>query len=117
MLDDPKVKLRELAETTKMYGSVFNIIHDILGMKKLCGRWVPHLLTVDQKRIRVTNSQQNLAMFTRNSKEFLRRFITMDETWIHFYTPESKQWVSSGESAPKRPKTQQWTGKVMASVF
>lgn len=122
MLNDPKVKLRELAETTKMsYGSVFNIIHDILGMKKLCARWVPRLLTVDQKRIRVTTSQQNLAMFTRNPTEFLRRFITMDETWIHFYTPESmqqsKQWVSPGESAPKRPKTQQWTGKVMASVF
>ena len=30
-------------------------------------------------------------------KEFLRRFVTMDETWIHHYTPESeersKQWV------------------------
>ena len=97
MLNDPKVKLTELAETTKMsYGSVFNIIYDILGMKKLCARWVPRLLTVDQKRIRATTSQQNLAMFTQNSKEFLRRFITMDETWIHFNTPESKQWISSG---------------------
>ena len=30
---------------------------------------------------------------------------------------QSKQWVSPGESALKRPKMQQWTGKVMASVF
>ena len=39
---------------------------------------------------------------------FLRRFVTMDETWIHHYTSESreglKQWVKPGESAPKRPK-------------
>lgn len=45
----------------------------------------------------------------------------MDETWIHHYTPESKrqssEWRTAGESRPKRPKTQQSAGKVMASVF
>ena len=37
------------------------------------------------------------------------------------YTPKSRegsnQWVKPDESAPKRPKTQQSAGKVMASVF
>ena len=36
-------------------------------------------------------------------------------------TPESKissaEWTAAGESRTKRPRTQQWTGKVMASVF
>ena len=32
-------------------------------MRKLCARWVPRLFTIDQKRIRVTNSEQNLAYF------------------------------------------------------
>ena len=45
----------------------------------------------------------------------------MDETWIHHYTPESregsKQRDQSRESAPKFPKTQQSPEKVMASVF
>ena len=45
----------------------------------------------------------------------------MDETWIHHYTPETKKsssdWTAAGENCPKRPKTQQWAGKVMASVF
>ena len=45
----------------------------------------------------------------------------MNETWIHHYTPETKkssdEWTAAGESRPKRPKTQQWDGKVMASVF
>ena len=45
----------------------------------------------------------------------------MDETWIHHYTPESKrssaEWTAIGEKHPKRPKTQIWAGKVMASVF
>ena len=27
------------------------------------------------------------------------------------------EWTTAGESRPKGPKTQQWAGKVMASVF
>ena len=90
-------------------------------MRKLCARWVPRLLTIDKNRIRVTTSKQNLAYFNRNPKEFLRRFVTIDGTWIHHYILEwheaSKQWVKPGDGAPKRPKTQQSAGKVMAGVF
>ena len=81
---------------------------------------MPRLFAINQKRIRATTSEQNLAYFNRDPKDFPRQFVTMDETWIHHYTPKSregsKQWVKPGESAPKRPKTQQSTGKVMASV-
>ena len=45
----------------------------------------------------------------------------MDETWIHHCTPETKrspaEWTAADESHPKRPKTRQWAGKVMAPVF
>lgn len=45
----------------------------------------------------------------------------MDETWIQHYTPESaqqaKQWRKTGESPPKRPKSEKSAGKVLASVF
>ena len=54
-------------------------------------------------------------MFQRNPDEFLRRFITVDETWIHYFTPEtkeqSKQWISSDESAPKKAKIVKSAGK------
>ena len=90
-------------------------------MRKLCARWVPRLLTIDQKHIRVTNLEQNLAYFNRNLKEFLYRFVPMDETWILQYTLESregsKQLVKPGKSAPKRPKTQQPAGEIMANIF
>ena len=59
-------------------------------MRKLRARWVPQLFTIDQKRIRVTTSEQNLAYFNRNPKEFLLQFITTDETWIHHHIPESR---------------------------
>ena len=97
------MKVREIAEIVGISDErVRNILHEHLNKKKLSARWVPRLLTIDQKRTRVTTSEAGLAMFKLNKKEFLRRFITVDETWIHHYTPEtkeqSKQWISTGET-------------------
>jgi len=84
VIDDPKIKLREIVEMTNIsYERVQNILHQHLGMKKLTARWVPRVLTVDQKRFRVRDSQYCLDMFTRNPKDFMHRLITTDETWIH----------------------------------
>src|ERR1700755_1274779 len=90
-------------------------------MRKLSARWLPRLLTPDNKRNRETTSEQCLTLFKRNPKEFLRRFVTVDETWIHWYTPEtkeqSKQWTSRGERAPKKAKTVVSAGKGMSTAF
>ena len=59
-------------------------------MRKLSAKWVSRLLTIDHKRARVVASEQCLGMFQRNSKGFLRRYVTVDETWIHYHTPETK---------------------------
>ena len=66
-----KLKLREIAETIKLSeGSVFTIMHEHLTMRKLFSKWVPYLLTVDQKQQRVDDSEQGLAMFIRNKSTF-----------------------------------------------
>ena len=122
VLNESKVKVRKIAEVVSIStGRVVNILHTYLCLRKLCARWIPRLLTIDQKRIRATTSEQNLAYFNRNPKEFMRLFVSMDETWIHHYTQESregsKQWVKPRESAPKRPKTQQSSGKLCQVFF
>jgi hypothetical protein len=75
-------------------------LHEELDMKKLCTRWVSSLLTADQKRTRMKISEQCLERFNKNKTDFVHRFISMDETWIHHYTPESKQqskqWTEAG---------------------
>lgn len=54
-------------------------------------------------------------------EETAGRFVTVDVTWIHHYTPvtkeQSKQWVTKGESAPKEVKTGPSAEKIMATVF
>ena len=77
--NDPKVKVHEIAEILSISTErVVNILHTHLCRRKLCARWVPRLIKIDQKNIRVTTSKQNLAYFNRNPKEFLHRFVTMD---------------------------------------
>ena len=100
VLADRRLKVREIAETVGISKDrVGHILPEILGMRKLSARWVPRLLTPDNKRNRETTSQQCLTLFKRNPKEFLRRYVTVDETWIHWYTPEtkeqSKQWTEA----------------------
>ena len=116
------MKLSEIADIVDISTErIQNILHEKLGMKKLSARWVPRLLTVQQKRNRMTTSEHCLDMFKRNPKEFLRRFVTVDETWMHHYTPERKeqsiQWTSPGKHAPKKAITVSSAGKVMATVF
>jgi len=107
LLDDRRIKLPKIAETIGISKeSVRYILHEELDMKKLCAWWVPRLLTADQKRTRMKISEQCLERFNKTKTDLVRRFNTMDETWIHLYTAESKQqskqWTEAGCLAPKR---------------
>ncbi|XP_040582174.1 uncharacterized protein [Lepeophtheirus salmonis] len=76
IIDNRKVKLQEIGDTLKLLkGGVYTIIHEHLDMKKLFSKYgsLNHLLLV---------AFAFAEMFTRNKKEFWRRYITMDETWI-----------------------------------
>ena len=89
VFENHKLKLRDIADTLKMsYGSVYAILHVHLSMRKLLSKWVPRLFTVDQKQQRVVDSERCFELFRRNKPNFLRRYVTMDETWIHHYTLE-----------------------------
>ena len=122
VLKDRRLKVSEIANIVNISKErVYNILTQELHMKKLSARWVPRLLTLDQKGVRMQLSQECLSRFKKNTADFVRRFVTTDETWVHYYTPEtklqSKQWTESGSSAPKKAMVVKSAGKVMASVF
>jgi histone-lysine N-methyltransferase SETMAR len=106
---------RHFKRTCRIY------LHEELDMKKLCARWVLRLLTADQKPTCEKISEWCLECFNNNKTDFVHWFITMDETWIRHYTPESeqqwKQWTEAGCSAPKKTRWVLSAGKVMASVL
>ena len=122
ILNDRRLKVSEVANAIGISDErAFHIITEELGMKKLSARWVPRLLTNDQKQFRTQISRECLARFQENTTDFVRRFITTDETWVHHYTPEtkeqSKQWKHRGSPPPKKALSVKSAGKVMASIF
>lgn len=52
---------------------VGHIIYEYLGMRKLCAKWIPRLLTIDQKQQLVDDSEQCLKLLNRNKIDFLHR--------------------------------------------
>jgi hypothetical protein len=66
-------------------------------------------------------SEQCLEHFNKNKTDFVHQFIMMDETWIHHYTPQSKQQsnqcTEAGCSAPQKTRLVPSAEKAMASVF
>lgn len=119
--EDRRITVRDIAECMDMSTStVHKILVEELQLSKLCARWVPRMLTVAQMEVRVSISKANLSLADRDP-EFYDRLLTVDETWIHFYDPESReqsrQWLPRGSAPPLKAKVQPSLGKVMATVF
>jgi len=73
VLDDRQMKVPEIAETIGISKErVGYILHEDLDTKKLCARWVPRLLTENQKRIRMKISEQCLEHFNRNKTDLMQ---------------------------------------------
>ncbi|GFS07493.1 transposase [Elysia marginata] len=121
IMQDRRITVKQLAFETKIsIGSVETILHDHLNLNKVSARWVPRLLTTDQKQERV-NCCKHLLRQEANDAFFFRRIVTMDETWIYQLDPELKsasmQWRRPSSSPPKKAKVTQSSGKVMLSCF
>jgi transposase len=73
VLDDKRMKVCEIAETISISEEhIGYILHEELDMKKLCARWVPCLLTADQKHTCMKISEQCLEHFNKNKTGFVR---------------------------------------------
>lgn len=90
-------------------------------MKKVSARWVPRMLTAEQKKCGSDTCEDLLGRLQAEPKTFLNRIVTQDETWVHHFDPESKcqsmVWKHVGSPPPKKFKVTMSAGKVMATVF
>ena len=71
VLDNRQIKVPELADIVGISKSaVHRILTKNLDMRKLYARWVPRLLTIEQKQLRKAVSIVCLAMFHSNKAYF-----------------------------------------------
>ncbi|GBP07735.1 Histone-lysine N-methyltransferase SETMAR [Eumeta japonica] len=121
--DDPRpgrpVTIAEELQISKE--RVGEIIHEHMNMRKICARWVPKMLTPFDKQRRLQTSKDFLELVGDNIDEICDRIVTVDETWVRQYDPESKQesmqWTKKGERPPKKFKVQKSASKLMATIF
>ena len=122
ILEDCRISAKSIAEQMGISRErVGSNIHEDLDMRKLAAKWVPKCLNANQKRQRCQSSEQLFEFFRHDPNDFLSRLVTMDETWLYHYNPETKrqsmEWLHSGSLRPKKFQVQKSAGKVLASIF
>lgn len=103
-----KIVQEERRITTKLLSTRLNVsvgtIHSKLktmGIRKLCSRFVPRLLTGEMMERRLVSCQNNLKIWEQHGDKLLSNLITEDETPLNMYLPETKresvEWKLPGE--------------------
>ncbi|GBP09864.1 Histone-lysine N-methyltransferase SETMAR [Eumeta japonica] len=122
VLADRRIKLWQIAEELQISKErVGEIIHEHMNMRKISAHWVPKMLTPFDKQRRLQTSKDFLELAGDNIDEICDRIVTVDETWVRQYDPESKQesmqWTKKGERPPKKFKVQKSASKLMVTIF
>jgi len=100
---DHRYTIDELSEVTGVsWSSVQRILTQDLGMRRVAAKFVPRLITEDQRKSRLAVCQ-DLKRELENDPNFLSRVITGDKSWCYGYDPESKQ-ASSQWKTPRSPR-------------
>ena len=96
------------------------IITEKLGIRKICAKKVPRLLTNEQKERHVEVYQDILTPLETNPN-LLGRTITSDKSWIFKYDPfterQSLEWKSPMSPRPKKARMSKSKVKVMLIIF
>ncbi|CAH1987661.1 unnamed protein product [Acanthoscelides obtectus] len=101
------VTYREIEASLKISKTAIQkILHEELGVRKLVSRWIPHLLTEEQKAARVNWCQKTLDRLNSGNSKNVYSIVSGDESSIYCYEPENKRqsavWVFQGEENPTK---------------
>ncbi len=107
------------AEVNLSRGSVHTILRQDLQMKKKVPKFIPRVLTQEQKDCRVAVCRENLK--SCEDPLFLWSVVMGDESWFNVLEPEHKQqscqWMEPNEKHPKKALCSQQARKTMMEVF
>jgi len=74
-------------------GSCDAMLTGDLHIKRVCAKFVPHLLTDDQREQR-QKIARDLFELSVEDVQFLKNTVSGDESWVYGYDPETKQHSS-----------------------
>ena len=101
-------------------GTVDTIIREELKMRKIYAKFVPRVLSEDQKERRCHYSREMVEL-VNSDPAVLDALMTCDENWIYCYDPETKrqssQWKHAGSLRPKKARQSKSTNKLLMVPF
>lgn len=92
------------------------IITNVLGLKRVCKRWVPRLLTPEQRNGRIATSRELSDRFEAEGEDLLSRLVTGEEAFVTYYQPERRPSTSFRQGSD-RSKMGNSRFRVVYSIF
>ena len=119
---DARFTVRDIARKVGIsLSTVHLILKKHLKVRKISARWVPHLLTDEQKRQRVKVAKKLPQMFPKYDKKQFANVVTGDETWVHYFVSvrkvSNKIWATKHSKRPIIAKRSLGTKKVLYAIF
>ena len=105
--ENPRQSLRMIGDKRDCSkDTVRTILTQNLGLKKLCSVWVPHELSVANKKDRIECAASIIKRIDENSmSDCLRYWTTEDETWVTFKglptKSENRAWIAPNTPRPR----------------
>ena len=114
-----------VCDIARKVGISLSMVHLILKkhlkVRKISDRWVPHLLTDEQKRQWVKVAKKLHQMSPKYDKKPFVNFVTGDETWVHYFEPvrkvSNKIWATKHSKHPIFAKLSLTAKKVLYASF
>ena len=102
---DAQMSVKDIASCTGIpEGNVQSILKKCLDLRKVCARWVPHLLTEEQKTQRLKCARELLKTYKGCNSRAISNLLIGDETWVHRFEPQrradNKQWKRKYQKRP-----------------
>ena len=117
-----KIVVKDIATCTSISeGSVQTILKKRLDLRNVCARWVPHLLTEEQKTQRLKCARELLKAYKGCNSRVISDLLTGDETWVHMFEPQrradNKQRKRKDKKRPCIPKRTISSKKMLYAIF
>ena len=115
---DARLSVKNIASCTGISeGSVQTILKKRLDLRKVCTRWVPHLLTEVQTTQCLKYAWELLKTYKSCNSRVISNLLTDDETWVHMFKPQrradNKQW----KQKDKKPYIAISSKKMLYAIF
>ena len=119
---DARLSVKDIASCTGIsVGSVQTILKKRLELRKVCARWVPHLLTEEQKTQRLKCARELLKTYKGCNSWVISNLLTGAETWMHMFEPQrradNKQLKRKDQTRPCIAKRTISLKKMLYAIF